>query len=664
MKQNTPAPQVEAAHNGIKPPSKPRPTVHVGICGHRFPQAEEKAIKDSIRFVLANVKQVTQELLADNKYAAYFTKKDEPVFRLISPLAEGADRMAAKVAMELDYELQVVLPMARDEYIKTFKKINRDALGRPLPDQFDGLLDKASAIFEISAANYDRRSEATVKGYAYSDAGRVMLNHSDLLIAVWDGKDTGYIAGTNATIDMAMSSHIPVVHIDSNNPERIRVIRDGFVAFEGKADERFMAPFAQEINNHLGRILLPIKTKDVLFKDADFNWMARSSRWDVKLWRSYQAESLVSSIVKMLGRVFYALPRKLFKLNKNRDEPERVADETPSDRAEWSCNPFAEQYQTFEACSQFYSRTYRNVLVLRYTATLFAVLCLSLIQEGVPKSLISEQMRQCLLIIQAFLLVYLTIRVLYENKFKKSHKKFFSCRVMAELFRQNGYLWHMGFCNVGYKHRSYEDEHFKWTSWYFRAFIRQTGLPGGIPGKNATVFVGADAAPGGVQITKSKITDWLAWVHQDLLEGQISYHERRAQRDDKLAVYLWFLGLIVYVAWLVVAVARAQTYFEIRALPPIGLFLPALVAFFAGYKLQMGYASNKRLAVQTNEVLKAINEDVKAMLCMGDSCAEKLPKGDINYSHARKTAERIHQCCIDELLEWESIIKTKIVKYD
>ncbi len=667
MKHHTPAPQAEAANNSIKPPSKPRPTVHVGICGHRFPHAEESAIKDSIRFVLAKVKQVTEELLADKKYATYFTKKDEPVFRMISPLAEGADRMAAKVAVEMGYELQVVLPMARDEYVKTFKEVKTDALVCPLPDQFEGLLDKASAIYEISAANYDRRSENSVKGYAYSDAGRVMLNHSDLLIAVWDGKDTGFIAGTNATIDMAMSSHIPVVHIDSHNPGHIRIIKDGFVAFESKNGDGFNAAFVQELNNHLSRILLPVKTNDVLFKDADFNWMTRSSRWEVKLWRSYQSESLVSSIVKMLGCVFYTLPRKLFKLDKKEASPEKKAIELNVEchEAEWVNNPFAEHYHTFEACSQFYSRTYRNVLVLRYTATLFAVLCLALIQDGVPKDWINDHVRQCLLMIQAFLLIYLTIRVLYENKRKKSHRKFFSCRVMAELFRLNGYLWHMGFCNVGYKHRSYEDEHFKWTSWYFRAFVRQVGLPGGIPGKNATGFVGSDAEHGGMQITKAKIADWLAWIHQDMLKGQISYHERRADRDDKLMTYLWYLGLIAYVLWLVVAVGRAaQPYIEIKALPSIGLFLPALVAFFAGYKLQMGYAGNKRLATQTNEVLRAINEDVEAMLCMGGSCTEKLPKGEINYSHARKTAERIHRCYIDELLEWESIIKTKIVKYD
>ena len=48
------------------------------------------------------------------------SRADEPRFRFVSPLADGADQIAAEVALELGFSLHAVLPFERDDYRRDF----------------------------------------------------------------------------------------------------------------------------------------------------------------------------------------------------------------------------------------------------------------------------------------------------------------------------------------------------------------------------------------------------------------------------------------------------------------------------------------------------------------------------------------------------------------
>lgn len=217
-----------------------RMTVNVGVTGHRKSRLPNKG-KDGcldgvIRSILEHVKEATEYMHRDRRgQFARFDHDEAPRLRVISALAEGVDRMAAEHGLELGYELQCPLPDQCEVYKKSFE------YPEDTP-QFYKLLAQATSIFEIDASN-------TESSQAYADASRVMMLHSDLLIAVWDGRKTKYIAGTYATMQEARRKHIPILYVPVEAKSDDEVIM--FLDTERYTDWR------AAIDLYLSEILLP-----------------------------------------------------------------------------------------------------------------------------------------------------------------------------------------------------------------------------------------------------------------------------------------------------------------------------------------------------------------------------------------------------------------------
>ena len=97
-----------------------------------------------------------------------------PTFTLVSPLADGADQIAAEVALERGCRAPggaAVQP--RQPISATFPDSAQRA-------RFDALLGQAECVLELPG-------DAATRLDAYVMAGRATVAHCDLLIAVWDG---------------------------------------------------------------------------------------------------------------------------------------------------------------------------------------------------------------------------------------------------------------------------------------------------------------------------------------------------------------------------------------------------------------------------------------------------------------------------------------------
>ena len=81
-------------------------------------------------------------------------------------------------------------------------------------EKYYDLLGKAEQVLELAACS---KEEDSSQGYA--DASDIMLCHTDVLIALWDGKVTKYKAGTYATLRAARKAHLPVIVIRTDSPE-------------------------------------------------------------------------------------------------------------------------------------------------------------------------------------------------------------------------------------------------------------------------------------------------------------------------------------------------------------------------------------------------------------------------------------------------------------
>jgi len=184
--------------------------LRVGVTGHQprdLHHAHTDQLQKQIHTVLQSLKQFAQEHPA---VSTSYRERDEPILRLVSSLAEGADRYAAHQAVSLGYELQCPLPFARDEYLNDFEK---DASAQ----EFNRLLDDTqhtTAILELDGSR-DRESES------YLAAGRVVLSQADVLLAIWDGQGSRGEGGTAQIVAEAGLRNILTIRIESTAPHRI-----------------------------------------------------------------------------------------------------------------------------------------------------------------------------------------------------------------------------------------------------------------------------------------------------------------------------------------------------------------------------------------------------------------------------------------------------------
>ncbi len=154
----------------------------IGVSGHRDVREQDYPVLRS-RLI-----QIFSELRS--KYPS------TPLI-LLSPLAEGADRLTARAALEQGVRLIAVLPMRRTLYEKDF------ATSESLKE-FDDLIRSAEKIIEVPLVGDN--TEASIQVYdeprnrQYAAAGAFVARHSQVFIALWDGVDTKLTGGTSQIV--------------------------------------------------------------------------------------------------------------------------------------------------------------------------------------------------------------------------------------------------------------------------------------------------------------------------------------------------------------------------------------------------------------------------------------------------------------------------------
>jgi len=199
-------------------PPKPRLALTIGVTGHRFhrpPPAGQDGPGEQRRFDVAAVGEALATAFAaaaaglaaiDDEAKTSFSAVP-PIVTLISSLAEGADRLAARAALAAGFALDVVLPCPTAIYLQTFA----DEASR---DEFADLGTRARATLVLPLAGDDVLPQVERLPASYEAAGLTMLGQSDLLVAVWDGEPAGGRGGTAAIVEEAARRGAPIVVVD------------------------------------------------------------------------------------------------------------------------------------------------------------------------------------------------------------------------------------------------------------------------------------------------------------------------------------------------------------------------------------------------------------------------------------------------------------------
>ncbi len=166
------------------------PVLRVGVTGHRN-LADEAAVRAAAAAVFAELAAQLERLSPSLPSPARL--------RVVSPLADGADRIVAEAGLAVGGALHCPLPFARATY--------EDDFGDASTADFRVLLDRAERVFELNGRREDPEG-------AYEAVGRVVMGHADFLVAVWNGAPPQGRGGTGQIVEEALSKNIPVIWID------------------------------------------------------------------------------------------------------------------------------------------------------------------------------------------------------------------------------------------------------------------------------------------------------------------------------------------------------------------------------------------------------------------------------------------------------------------
>jgi hypothetical protein len=172
----------------------------IGVTGHRDLRDEDRpALTDSLRRLFRRLTTPHDPHLArrhrraGHAHGAHVLRSPTPLL-LLTPLAEGADRLVAHVALEFGARLVVPLPVPRTEY-------EQDFATPASRDEFAALLSPAHTVRVIDlprvpAGHGEPLDAETHRLLQYTLAGAYVARHAQVFIALWDGEPPDKPGGT------------------------------------------------------------------------------------------------------------------------------------------------------------------------------------------------------------------------------------------------------------------------------------------------------------------------------------------------------------------------------------------------------------------------------------------------------------------------------------
>ncbi len=148
----------------------------VGVTGHRDLEGAEDDVASALRAALEAYQRTHGDRLV-----------------VLSAIAAGADSLFAEAAASLGIPLTAVLP---------FEGYEEDFADGEERERFETLLAAATRRCTLP---YEGRSTE-----AYAAVGRWIVDHSDHLVAVWDGKPARGLGGTGYVVAYARERGHPM----------------------------------------------------------------------------------------------------------------------------------------------------------------------------------------------------------------------------------------------------------------------------------------------------------------------------------------------------------------------------------------------------------------------------------------------------------------------
>lgn len=515
-------------------PPRPPLALNVGVTGHRpdrLQSADPREIAETMESILDAIAQAVREFAETEAGRAAYDLATPPAMRLLSSLAEGADRIAARAALKRGYELRCPLPFEAQDYVRDFPDSRKE---------FDDLLGQAHAVLALDGTR-------ARTGQAYLQAGLMVLAHADLLLAVRDGLDDEGAVGTSPIVAEARRKGVPIIQVDAAAPHAWALDLGRTGAPEPAHAGEGLAALVEQ------RLLPPPDLRPPATPPArDRGLSARLRKWcrieeDTRL--AYLAHRPPRGNLWGWGWVYQAFftlfgkrSLKLFGAGywEGAEVQWRVIEEAarhlPEDRLGESVRgalqgPMRAQFLWADSLASYYADEYRGTFILAFGLTGLAVLCavLSGPFKVFPDLHFFARVELVLILVIGALIGRGVVRDL--------HRRWLDLRLLAERLRQYAFVLPLGRGVDHLEPPCYEahcDRAYLWINWLVRAVGRAQGMPAGSigPGYRAGYarFLAADdiGRPG-------------------VLTDQAGYHERNEERNHRIAALLEGLNVALLV---------------------------------------------------------------------------------------------------------------------
>lgn len=546
----------------------------VGVTGIRKidPEIDDR-VRAETALVLALISEEVRKAAQTADSAAVYVKQADGSaacrLRLVSPLAEGSDRLVAEEALKAGYALYAPLPFSQSEYEKDF------------PESIEGFrtLLSAAEVLELDGTR-------EFANESYREVGRFVARNCDLLVAVWDGATERGPGGTAEIVRFAASLGVPVWWIDASgrslpqfidSRQKLRAARANCASTAERDDliryvERSIVPpksATAERPGAFGRLATHL-SKALRDDSSPLNeYLNEPSLKARSIWRAYSV--VMNALIPKTARVSSA----------------RSSDVAPSKENGW----WLAFFEPADRLSEAYGNRYRSSYVL--IAALAVVVAASELGVFLPH-------RFAIVMHAAEVVAIVAIAALVlANYYYRWHERWLSYRLLAELFRKQSMLWTIGrslpaqeVLRFALSSDDFESDQStlsrdSWVGWYFAAVTRSA------PTLNSPFDVKAfDAAT-------SALT---------LVQSQIQYHQRRVVSSKAAASVMeragqFFLLVAAVVAVLKIAFWATDLGSHSELLRTLGALVSTMSASFVALR---AYSELPLLAQQSARMIRVL----------------------------------------------------------
>jgi hypothetical protein len=663
----------------LSAPPAPRVRFSLGVTGHRaghpmwgpnLPRLEQtvRSILDQIAAALAH-------------QAPPFEGSPLAPPRLHTLLADGADQLLAREAFARQWEVVAPLPYGRDlncainaapATLDDARALlaGRDASDRDTQARADVIRGhyKACHLFELAdddeevtaafLAMHEAPDKPTNRDNFAADsservalAARLVVEQSDLLIAIWDGARTTFVGGTGHTIATALDLGCPVVWIDPAAPEDWRILYAPEsltclrcdLAGGARAEElaRLVSESLQPMAPHT-----PHKHHGPKPEHPGIEALA-SSRWQAQsnpLWHAYRR------IEALFGEE--KISRQLQKLRRTYETPDAIAQGSgkgvlaaaqaspgldPSFVAEIQSSVLA-RFAWADGISSHLSDTYRGGMIINFFLSSFAIV------GGVAYLPIADYELKWGFALFEFTLLSAILFITFFGVKLRWHGRWFETRRVAEYLRHAPLLLALGAARApGRWPRGSETN---WPEHYARHVLRDVGLPR-------------------VVVTAPYLRHVLENLLAPHVASQRDYHHGKARKLtkvhhslDRLSERMFQIAVFSVAIYLGLAAADAAGLLQDGALKKaakiftfLGVMLPTFGGAIAGIRYFGDFERFAAISEITAARLDAVHTRIALLL--------KAPDGSMDYGPVAELAHAADDIVVNEIENWQAVFGGK-----